>query len=59
MVNKTAQCLKITEKVAFNIANILSEPKSIKNAKKMVKNLRSTSVTRQVTLIRQKLVENA
>ena len=61
--------MKITEKVAFNIASDvqhLSGQKLIKNAKngtfgRVFENhsLRSNSVTRQVPLIGQKLVENA
>ena len=58
------KCLKITEKVSFNI---LSGQKLIKNAEmvhfgELLKtwSLRSNSVTRQVSfLIGQKLVENA
>ena len=65
------RCLKITEKVSFNIASevsyvyFLSWQKLIKNTKngpfgEFLKtwSLRSNSVTRQV-LIGQKLVENA
>ena len=65
----TARCLKITEKVSFNIASeasyvyILSGQKLIKNAKKMVHfgeflktwSLRSNSVTRQVSFNRTKI----
>ena len=64
------QCLKITEKVAFNIASeasyvyILSGQKLIKMPKmvhfgEFLKILRLNSVTRQVAFITRKLVENA
>ena len=70
----TTQCLKIKEKVSFNIASeasyiyILSGQKFIKNAKngpiwrvfkKNLKSLRSNRVTRQVVLISQKIGGNA
>ena len=61
-----SRCLKIVEKVSFNIASeasyvyILSGQKFIKNAK-MVKtwSLWSNSVTRQVKFIGTKIGENA
>ena len=72
MYRLESQCLKITEKVAFNIASeasyvyILSGQKLIKNAKNSqfgeflkILSLRSNSVTRQATLIGQTLGENA
>ena len=62
-----SRCLKITEKVSFNIASeasyvyILSGQKSSKLPKnnQFDKFLRSQSVTRQVNLKGQKLMENA
>ena len=66
------RCLKITEKVSFNIASeasyvyILSGQKLIKNAKngqfgEFLKNwsVQSNSTTRQVNFNRTKMVENA
>ena len=71
MYRLESQCLKITEKVAFNIASDasyvynLSGQKLIKNAKNSqfgeflkILSLRSNSVTRQATLIGQTLGEN-
>ena len=65
LLGSTAQCLKIIEKVSFNIASyvyILSGQKFIENAKnsqfgEFLKNwnLRSDSVTRLVTFKRQKV----
>ena len=65
-----SQCLKITEKVSFNIASeasyvhILCGQKFIKNAKNgqfgeflKTRSLRSNSVTRQVSLYRTKIDE--
>ena len=57
-----AQCLKIAEKVSFNIAseashvNIFSEkmPKMV-NLDEFLKTLRSNSVTRQVIMNRTKI----
>ena len=70
--NPYTQCLKITEKVSFNIAseasyvyiligqNLIKMPKMVHFGEFLKTwSLRSNSVTRQVSLIGQKLVENA
>ena len=63
---KETQCLKITEKVSFNIASeasyvyILSKQKLIKNTKKWsILTSFQTVLPGRSLLIRQKLVENA